>query len=312
MKVLVIGKPTYNVIIPIFNYLAEGTKNITSEKTELPGGTSVYAATLLARWGLDVSYAGVIGGDASGTAIKTFLDTNKVNTKFLEINYEHKTDNNYIILNKTNGSSTQIAEDNGLTVTKFKYDFTPDVILMDGTDSNGAMAALNNYPRAISILFANKINETYYNLSKRATYVVSTIEFAKALTKMDIDFGKGKTLVSLFQKIKDLNRAEYIVMLKEKGVLYTSNRQVKMLPAVNVKVVDDTNSGSTSYAAYAYGIINKYDQDITAKIANTAAALSLTKIGINALPELSKVLEIAGIKEVSNVEAPTNESEKLQ
>lgn len=308
MKVLVIGKPTYNVILPTDNYLIEGSKKEIKEKAELIGGAGVYAACLLASWGADVSYTGVIGGDAYGNKIKADLESYHVNTKFLEINYEKKTSMNYILVNKTNGSSTQVFCDNGVMTSKYKYDFVPDVIIMDGTDSDASIAALNNFPNAITILLANKVNEIYYNMSKRCKYVVANTEFARALTKMDFDLKKAKTLVNMFQKIKDLNKAEYIVTLKSNGVLYTSNRQVKLLPALNVKVVDDTNASGTFFGAYAYGIINGYDADITAKIANTAAGLSLTKIGILGIPKLSEVLDLVGIKEVVN----ENENEEIK
>jgi sulfofructose kinase len=297
MKVLVIGKPSFNVILPLESFVLENTKTSLALKEELIGGSSVYAACLLAKWGVDVSYTGVVGGDQYGTLIKNSLESYKVNTKFLEINYEKKTSMNYILINKTNGSSTQIYVDNGVMLTKYKYDFVPDVILMDGTDVNGSLAALNNFPMAITILLANKVNETIYDISKRCKYVIANSNFAKALTKMDIEINRSKSLVNLFQKIKDLNKAEYVVTLRDNGMLYVSNRQVKMLPAVKVNVVDDTNAGSVFFGAFAYGVINNYDADIRAKIANTAAALSLTKIGITSIPDLNEVLNLIGVKE---------------
>ncbi len=54
------------------------------------------------------------------------------------------------------------------------------------------------------------------------------------------------------------------------------------------------------FAAFVYGIINNYGMDNSAKIANIAGGLSLTKVGsINAMLELADVLKMAGLKEVT-------------
>jgi sugar/nucleoside kinase (ribokinase family) len=307
MNVLVIGKPAFNVIIPVDAFPVEGKKTIVNGKIEMAGGTSVYTACLLSKWGINVSYSGIVGGDEFGTLIKKDLDSYKVNTKFLEVNYEHKTAFNYKIINKTTGVATQLIDDNGIFVTKYKFDFVPDIVITDGTDMPGSIAALNNYPKAKSILLANKVNEEYYDLSKRCSYVIANMDFAKALTKMDFEFNHPKQLVNLFQKIKDLNKAEYILMLRENGVMYTSSRQVKMIPAIPVQKQDDSNSGSAFFAAICYGIINGYDMDISAKMANIAGGLSLTKLGtLSSIPELATVLKMAGIQEVTETSTPVN------
>ncbi|MDD2207850.1 MAG: PfkB family carbohydrate kinase [Bacilli bacterium] len=309
MKILIIGKPTYNVVLPISQYLLEGTKNNIQEKIEMSGGSAVVAATLLSKWQTPVSFSGVVGSDIFGNKIKSDLEAFGVDTKYLEINYEQPTSIKYILLNKQNGISTRVlVNDPEVNLTKYRYDFVPDYILMDGSDLNGSTAALNNFPKATSILMANFVSNDLYSLSKRCTYVVANSSFAKALTKMDLEFGKNKQIVNFMQKIKDLNKAEYVVTIKEKGVLYTSDNQVKNIPGIKLeKIIDDTNSGSAFFGAFSYGLINNYGIDASVKIANIAAGLSMTKIGY--IPELSEVLKLAGLNEVkedSNTEV-TNE-----
>lgn len=302
MKILVIGKPTYNIILTQDKYLVEGSKNLLKEKYEMMGGTSVYAAVLLAKWGMDVTYTGVLGADPNGQKIKTDLENAGVNTKYIELNYENKTSIDYILVNKTNGSSTQMITEMPVYLAKYKYDFIPDYVIMDGTDPMGSLAALNNFPHAKFILFANKVDQELYNISKRCNYVVANSSYAKALTKMDLELNRSKALVNFFQKIKDLNKAEYVVTLKDKGVLYTKEREVKMLPATKTNVVDDTNAGSVFFGAYCYGIMNGVDKDITMKIATTSAAISMQKYGIESIPKLEEVCNILNIK----IEAQNN------
>lgn len=298
MKILVIGKPTYNIILPLANYLVEGTKYNSTNKLEMSGGDAFTAAYLLTKWKTPVSFTGVVGGDTYGNKIKSDLESIGIRTNFVEINYEHPTSVNYILINNTNGSSTQILIDNPeVNLTKYKYDFIPDYIIMDGTDPSGSIAALNNFPNATSILLANKVSNTIYDISKRSNYVIASTGYAKALTKMDFDVSKPKSVINFMQKIKDLNKAKYIITLQDKGVLYVSENQVKMIPALSInKVIDDTHAGSMFFGAFCYGLTNNYSMDDSVKIANITAGLSLTKLGnINAVPDIKEVFDLAGL-----------------
>lgn len=299
MNILVLGKPKYNIIMQTENYPVENSKNVVTEKLEITGGTSVYVACMLAKWGMKVFYAGAISGDEIGNKIKSEIESYGVDTKYLETNYESKSNINYVVINKANGSSTEVEHINNVFAQKFKYDFVPDYVITDGSDMGASMAIANNYPSTKIILLANKVSNEFYNLSKRSKYVCANINFAEALTKLKYEFNRPKSLVDFYQKIKDLNNAEYILMLRSRGVLYTKGRQVKMIPGIPVeKVLDDSNSGSAFFAAYAYGIINNYDMDEVAKIANIAGGLALTKVGsLKTIPEKEEVYQMAGIKE---------------
>lgn len=298
MNILVIGKPSFDIILPVEKFPTDGEVFNLKEKIEVPSGASLYTACMLAKWGMKVSYAGIVCGDEYGTKIKNTLESFQVDTKFLEVDYEHKTGINYVLLNRASSKNTKITTSDEVYMKKYKYDFIPDYIITDGSDMPASIAATNNYPTAKIIFLANKVNDDYYNLSKKAAYVCASVKFAEALTKMQYDFNHPKTLVNLFQKIKDLNKAEYILMLRDKGVMYIKDRSVKMIPTINIEKKDDSNSGSAFFAAFAYGIINGIDIETTAKIANIAGGLALTKVGtIHTIPELSEVYNLAGLKQ---------------
>lgn len=308
MNVLVIGKPTFDIILPIEKFPADGDIYNLKEKIEVPSGASLYVACMLAKWGMKVYYAGSVCGDEYGTKIKNTLENFQVDTKFLEVDYEHKTGLNYVLLNRASSKNTKISINDEIFAKKYKYDFIPDYIITDGSDMGASIAATNNYPTSKIIMLANKANDDYYNLSKKASFVCASVKYAEALTKMEYDFNHPKTLVNIFQKIKDLNKAEYILMLRDKGVMYISERNVKMIPGITIEKKDDSNSGSAFFAAYAYGIINNLGIETTAKIANIAGGLALTKVGsIYTIPELNEVYNLAGIKKE---EKPSEKEEK--
>ncbi|MDD2504733.1 MAG: hypothetical protein PHF21_00470, partial [Bacilli bacterium] len=61
MNILVIGKPTYNVILPLDNFVLESNDYNLIDKLEMGGGASFYAASLLSKWKMPIFYTGVIG-----------------------------------------------------------------------------------------------------------------------------------------------------------------------------------------------------------------------------------------------------------
>ena len=204
---------------------------------------------------------------------------------------------NYITINKATGSSTQIEHATDIALKKYRYDPVPDYIITDGSDMGASMAAANNYPTAKLITLCNVLDADYAGLSKRSNYVCASLRFAAALVQLPVDY-HARQLVNLFQKIRDLNKAEYIMMMQERGVLYRKDRQVKMIPAIEVQKQDDGNSGAAFFGAYCYGIINGYDMDEVAKIANIAGALSLTKVGsITSIPTKEEVYQMSGLTE---------------
>ena len=257
MKLLVVGKPTYNFITEVDNFIVEGTKTIVDKVLNEAGGCGIYTSMLLSKWNVDTSFAGVVGSDEYGDNIKKQLDNAKVNSNFLEINYQNITSTNHIIINKSAGLSTEVLFENPeLYLTKYKYDFTPDYIVLDGTDYHGSIAAINNYPNAIKILYAKEVSDKIYDISKKCNYVVASEKFASALTKMELDFKKNKSLVEFMQRVKDLNKASYVVRTNN-GSLYVSDNQAKMMPILKPEVIKDTtHEGYMFFAGFVYGIVN--------------------------------------------------------
>lgn len=309
MNVIVIGKPRIDETLIVDNYYNEGENKNILDRNIIPGGLSVYVACMLSKWGLNVSYQGMIGGEEEGLKIKSKLEEYKINTKFLEITYEKKSNKNYSVLNKTIGKRTNYIYDNELFTLKHKFDFTPDYIVTDGTDMPGAIGASNNYSNVPIIMLANKNTKEMYNLTKRSKYVIATEEFASEITKMKINYNKSKTLVDMMQKLQDLEAAKYTLMLKGHGTLFVNERQVKYIPKIEVNIVDEYMQEAAFFGAYAYGIINNINLDNTAKLANMAASKAMEKIGnIDNILEKNDIYNACSITEqIPNENTPVEE-----
>ena len=106
MKYVCVGHATYDTTLPVNGYPKENIKYRIQEKKECGGGPASNSAYLLAKWGCDTSFVGVIGNDYYGQCIVRELNHMGVNTEYLEKNSEIETDSSYIICNMENGSRT--------------------------------------------------------------------------------------------------------------------------------------------------------------------------------------------------------------
>lgn len=305
MNIMVIGKPRIDETLIVDNYYNEGDNKNILDRNTIPGGTTVYVACMLSKWGLNVSYQGITGGEEEGLKIKTKLEEYNVNTKFLEITYEKKVNKNYSILNTTTGKRTNYIYDNNVFTLKHKFDFNPYFIITDGSDMDGAIGASNNYPNVPIIMLANVPTKEMYNLTKRSKYVIASEEFATAATKLNINYSKSKTLVDIMQKLQDLEEAKYTLYLKGHGTLYVKDRQVKYIPKIDVKVYDEYMQEAAFLGTYAYGIIKNLDLDTTAKLANMAASKAMENLGnVDNILEKDTIYDACSIPRENNISNP--------
>lgn len=310
MNVVVVGKPRIDVSEFVSTFPNEGEEIILNNREIIAGGTSIYVACMLAKWGINVSYMGLLGGEEEGIKVKSLLEEKGINTRFVEINYETKTNKNYSILSE-NGKRTNLIYDNKKYLTKYKLDFEPDYIIVDGTDFDGALGLVNNYPNAKVIFLANVLSKDYYNFSKKCTYVVSNEKFASAATKLSINYHKEKSLVELMQKLQDLENAKYIINLRGNGTLYVKERQVKFISKVDATLKDEYMMEAAFFAAFAFGIITNMDMDQIGKLCNMVYYKSGEIIGnINNILEKDKMFELCNIKTNTDNEGQNKQSEE--
>ena len=280
MKILCIGHAAYDITIPLDAYPIENTKNRVSELVECGGGPASNGAYLLGKWGMDTTFAGVVGNDLYGKKIKEEFESVHVNTKYLEMSDEVKTTLSTIVANKSIGSRTILTyRPNTMKLTHFELDFTPDVMLFDGQEPEMSKELLLKYPDMISVIDAGRPTEEIIELAKLSSYVVCSKEFAESVSEMSIDYDKMETLVALYKKMEQIFPGNIVVTLESKGCLYKNKGQILLMPALNVKAVDSTGAGDIFHGAFTYAIANQFDYEDVIRISNAAGALSVMKVG---------------------------------
>ncbi len=292
LKAICLGRISYDINLPVDVMPKEGTVNEFFDKQGSVGGEAATMGCCLARWGINTSIAGILGNDVFGTRIRKTFDKLRIDTRYIEPSYDNDTQISVVIVNKSLRNHTIFnLSDKFISLKKCDFDFTPDLICVDGYDSVQSKNLLDRFPKCPSILYANIISSSVIELIKKTKYAVCTQEFAESIAGVKIDFQVPKTLVELYQKLKKkyLN-TEFVITLGERGALYCINNQIKVSPSLKVNVADTHGCGSIFRAMFAYTIANGDDIEKGVKMGCIAAGLAATKIGASdSIPTLEDI-----------------------
>lgn len=291
MKIICLGQSAYDITLPMDHYPVENKKVRVEGKVECGGGSASNCAYLLAKWGLNTYFAGIIGNDYYGSRIKKEYDEIGVNTKYLQINDNISTTSSYIIANTDIGSRTILTnKDKNIKMDKVNIEEQFDYILFDGYEKDIALDLIKSNPNAITILDAGSLKEATVELAHLVDYVVCSHDFAEDFTKMKIDYNDFNSIVSVYQEIKKELKHNVIITLESFGCFTCINGLYKIIPSIKVKAVDSTGAGDIFHGAFVYSLANGFDIEKALMFSNITGALSVKKIGSRlSIPNLDEV-----------------------
>lgn len=295
LKSICVGRVCYDINVIVDKMPTPGTTNEFFEKKACGGGAASNIGYALARWGINTAVAGVVGNDVNGTRIKKEFEKVHIDSRYLEPSYDNDTPISVVIIEKLTGKHTILnLSDKYVGLKKCDFDFTPDLIVVDGYDVVAAKQVLERFPHCLSVLDASIVTSAVADLLRKVKYAVCTQEFAESLTGIKIDYQIPETMVKVYQamKKKHLN-TEFVVTLGERGALYCINNQIKISPSLKVNVVDTHGCGDIFKAAFAYTLANGGDIEKAVKMGCIAAGLSTTKYGVReSIPTLEEITNI--------------------
>lgn len=293
MKVLCVGNSNIETTCPVDVEIHENDNLKLIEKYECGGGNAGNVAYLFGKWGVETYIASLVGADDFASKIKKEYETIGVKTDFIETAYDKGTSQVISLVNKTNKNNTIINLHNNAFLKKYAYNVEPDLIISDGSDLGGSLAAFDRYPKAISYLSVTNASNEAIELCKYVKYIIFNKSSAESLTNKKIDFNDSSTLVNVYNALKQrFVKSEIIITLGERGCIYSINANVKIMPAVRVDVVDTNGAGSTFVGAFAYGMGREFGLEKSIAYATIASSLSTTKY--------TSRLSIPSLTEVSN------------
>ena len=293
MKIMCIGQSAYDITLPLDHYPVENKKVRVENKVECGGGSASNCAFLLAKWGLDSYFAGVIGNDHYGSVIKKEYETIGVNTKYLQVSDEYPTTSSYIIANTSIGSRTILTSKNSnIHMEKSDVEDNFDFILLDGYEREFAEEVIRKNPNAIKILDAGSMKEATVELAKVVDYVVCSHDFAEDVSKVKIDYDDIDTIIKAYKKLKEEFKGNIIITLESYGCFTCIDGMYKIIPSIKVEAVDSTGAGDIFHGAFVYSLAKGFDLRKALLFSNITGALSVKTIGSRlSIPELESVIE---------------------
>ncbi len=296
MKIVCVGHATYDITLPMNAYPLENSKYRLNTKIECGGGPASNAAYLLAKWGEETAFVGMVGNDYYGQSIIKELNAIGVNTEYIEKNSATSTDSSYIISNVANGSRTILTSkikafpslSNPVDITDAAY------ILADGEHYETTKEVLLRNPKAISILDAGRCTKEVVNLGLLVKYLICSKDFAENFTNIKIDYDNPQTLINVYNSLKKYYKNQIIIItLEAKGSFTKINDEYKIIPSIPVKAIDSTGAGDIFHGAFLYFTLQNYNLEKAIKLASITAAISVTRIGSrHAIPTLDEVMEL--------------------
>lgn len=294
MKVVCIGHSTYDTTLPMNSYPTENIKYRIKNHIECGGGPASNGAYLLAKWGMDVTIASVIGTDYYGDRIVEDFKNIGANIEYLEQRKEHMTSSSFIIANTSNGSRTIItSKKDPIRKLSKSVEIAADLILIDGEHPETAHEVLDNNPNAISILDAGRLNDDTRALGKKVTYVVCSKDFAEEFSNKKITDSKEKEqLIDIYEDLHAYFNTNIIITLEAAGSFTKIDDNFEIVPSIKVKALDSTGAGDIFHGAFTYFIGNNYPLIEAIKYASITGAISVTRIGSRySIPTLNEVLD---------------------
>lgn len=299
MNILVIGKPTLDYIVSLEEFPKETDKFIIDNSIKTMNNFTEIISILLSMYGCIVNYTGVIGEDEVGNKIRKILESYNINTKYIETSYEESTCVNYKIYNRKNNTFTNIFQNSiKNNLIKYKYDFEPNVVIMDDGDYNANMAAINNYPNSKLIYIGTKYTTGSNVYLNKCKYVIANTNFITNATGVYKNLDKPKVVVSMFQKFIDMYNTNIIVKLDNFDILYVVDDEVRIIKNINKNL---KNKDNVYLSVLCYFLVITDNIELSIKYTNKVMLESNNDIDmINNIPSKNNIDNILNSNNVKN------------
>ncbi len=256
------------VIVPINEY-------------SIPGGAGNVAMNISAL-GSQVTCFGAIGNDIFGKKLIKIFNENNINSKHIEIIENYSTTTKYrIYCNDTQVARVDKEEslswDPNQSNRSLDYsDF--DIIILSDYDKGVFSNPWFVKPKNINVILdpKNKKNE---HLFIHSNIITPNLNELKKIT--DLNINNKNFIVNACEKLIKENNFNYVIAKKgSKGITVVGNSDfIKHIKPHKVTNPDVTGAGDTVIAALSIAYAKTNDIEFSAKFANAAAAIAVSKIG---------------------------------
>lgn len=248
---------------------------IPEEEYSIPGGAGNVAMNL-SSMGANVTCLGVVGDDIWGKKLLSILEKEGIDTNGIKTIQNHPT----TLKKRIYSNGKQVARLDRERTIDFKSDFLSKNI------NNYDVCIFSDYNKGV--IKDIKINtdmvivdpkKDNFSLYKNAHIITPNLNELQRATAIDIK--DDQSIIDACNKLIKENNFTYIIAKKgDKGMLIIGkNNFVKYIKPHHVKNPDVTGAGDTVISALSIAYAKSKDIELSAKIANAAAAIVVGKSG---------------------------------
>ena len=298
MRVLSFGSLNIDYVYKVDHFVNKGETLSSKSLQVFTGGKGLNQSIALAKAGVEVYHAGMIGED--GKMLLEALDKAGVHTEYVKVQSEVRT-GNAIIQNDLQGDNCILLY--GGANQKIDEKYINEVLdQFDKEDWLLIQNEINNLPYLVSqakgkgmriILNPSPMNEKIAELplDKIDYFILNEIEAQQLLEKELPNDKEGKVLI---EEIKTaFPRAVIVLTQGEKGSVYYDGKQCISQEIFKVKAVDTTAAGDTFTGYFIGGILNGSSPENAMRVAAKASAIAVARPG--AAPSIPSQEEVETI-----------------
>jgi sugar/nucleoside kinase (ribokinase family) len=291
LSALCVGHASWDLCFVVDGYPAENSKAQTDLLVESSGGPAANAAWLLARWGVPTALAAAVGDDEYGRRVRSDLSQGGVDCRLLKLQPGGLTPVSAILSNRLNGSRTITNRKSNFTSLAMNPDalgsLSPCLLLFDGHEPEASLAAMQTFPRAITVLDAGSLRDGTRALAPRVDYLVCSERFAQQVTGVPDVNAHWQDCA---RRLREMNGRIAVITLGQHGLAFDDGKEQGRLPALRVNAVDTTGAGDIFHGAFAFALLQGMTLKHALRLATVAAGLSVQKFGAQpSVPELEAV-----------------------
>ena len=306
MKILNFGSCNIDYVYSVDKIVSPGETTAAESIKLNPGGKGLNQAVALARAGVKVYFAGLVGND--GDELVRFMESNDIDLKYLS-RTEEKTGNAFIQVGKNGENSIVLFHGANYRVTKEYVD-----------------SVLNDFEKGDYIVLQNEISNIEYVIEKAnekgMIVVLNPSPFDEKMKQIDLD--KVTYLIlneveascyagtSVPRKVCEYVRENHpqlkvVLTLGKKGCVYFDADGYGEFPAYEVQAIDSTAAGDTFTGYFIANVSSGKTVDKAIQIANAAAAISVTRRGAAASIPLNDDVK-SGLVKFNGLESARNDA----
>ena len=280
MKVLVFGSINVDHVAYVKSLPLAG-ETISGEYNIFPGGKGCNQAVASKRSGSETLMLGAVGHDEASSYMMRFMEAEGINTEFVEKS-DNPTGVALIFVDANSENSIAVCSGANLDATP---PMNTSALIAEG---DVVLAQGETRPKSVESIFqqAKKCGATtilnpapYFAINDSLLKDTDVIVFNEIEYSQFIGADQTLSFDEISHKIRNHTNHIIIVTMGKDGVLYSNKGIFASLDAVDVTAIDTTGAGDCFCGYLASALSQRVSVDKAVRLANLAAAISVTRKG---------------------------------